>query len=161
MIENLAFITALVLGAVLLGSACYVYVKNQTFGLGGSCLSGLGVVLVGMSVWQSIDVSFDGNGIKAKLAQVESVAKRAESSASQAQAETRTNGQAVTQLQSTIDVILVQEKLKEAGLYKGASDGLMGAATKATLMRFQASKGLAPTGVVDAATKRALGIPSP
>jgi hypothetical protein len=161
MIENFVFLSALALGVMLLASVCYIYVKNQSFGLGGSCLSGMGVILVGMSVWKNINFSMDATGIKAQLEQVQSVAKSAEHAASKAQAEAQTSSQAVSQLQSRLDVMLVQEKLTEAGMYKGPPDGVLGAMTKSTLMRYQESKGLPPTGLIDEPTKRVMGISSP
>src|SRR5262245_11533691 len=98
--SNPAFVVALVLGSLMLACVCYVYVRHQTFGMGGSALSGLGVLLVGMSVWRTVDVSFDEKGVRAKLEQVETVAKRAESAASQAQTEVKRNTQVVGSLQS-------------------------------------------------------------
>ncbi|MGE8149668.1 peptidoglycan-binding domain-containing protein [Pseudomonas vancouverensis] len=156
---NPAFFVALVLGALMLASVCYVYVSRQTFGLGGACLSGLGVVLVGMSVWTTIDVTFDAKGVRAKLEQVETIAKRAESTASQAQVESRTTSQAVDQLGQAVEFSMLQDRLKAAGVYDGVSDGHFGPATKAALARLQQQKGLPATGELDEATRRILNLP--
>lgn len=158
---NPAFVVAMVLGALMLVSVCFVYVKHQTFGLGGTCLSGFGVILLGMSVWKTVDVSFDEKGVRAKLEQVESVAKRADTVAEQAHSEVRRTTQALNGLQSTVEITILQEKLKAAGLYKSPADGYLGPATKAALMRAQEAKGLPPTGKLDEATKQALDIKTP
>lgn len=159
MTNNPAFIVALVLGALMLASVCYVYVSRQAFGLGGACLSGFGVVLLGMSVWKTVDVSFNETGVRAKLEQIEAVANRAESTASQAQMETVATRQAVGQLGQTLEFAMLQEKLKAAGVYDGVSDGHFGPATKAALLRLQQEKGLPATGELDDATKRVLNLP--
>lgn len=161
MSTNPAFIVALVIGVTMLGAVCFVYVKHQTFGLGGTCLSGFGVILIGMSVWKTVDVSFDEKGIKAKLEQVESTAARAESSASKAQMEARQTSRTVAGLQSTVDVTLAQQKLKAEGLYQFSADGYLGPATQAALQTYQRSKGLAITGELDEATKQSLQIGTP
>ncbi len=157
---NPAFMVALVFGALMLGTVCYVYARHQTFGLGGTCLSGFGVVLLGMSVWQTIDISMDAKGIRARLDQVETVAKRAESSAAVAQAETRKTSQAVGELARTVEIASMQEKLKAAGVFGGASDGILGPATKAALARMQREQGLPETGQLDDATRRHLNLPT-
>ncbi|MEO8020375.1 peptidoglycan-binding domain-containing protein [Polaromonas sp.] len=161
MANNPAFIVALVLGALMLGCVCYVYVRHQAFGLGGACLSGFAVVLLGMSVWKTVDVAFDEKGVRAKLEQIESVAKRAESTASQAQVETRRTSQAIGKLERTVELALVQEKLKAAGVYSGPSDGYFGPASKAALARLQQQKGVPATGELDDATRRVLNLPKP
>lgn len=158
MSSNPAFTVALVLGSLMLACVCYVYVRHQVFGIGGSALSGLGVVLIGMSVWKTVDVAFDEKGVRAKLEQVETVAKRAESTAVQAQNESKTNRKIAESLQSTIETAFLQEKLKAVGLYSSPADGYMGPATRAALKRFQQSKGLAATGDLNQETKKLLDI---
>ncbi|WP_321917448.1 MULTISPECIES: peptidoglycan-binding domain-containing protein [Paraburkholderia] len=159
--SNPAFLIGLVLGALMIVAVVYVYVKHRSFGLGGSCMSLLGVVLVGMSVWKSVDVSIDGKGMSARLDQVETIAKRAENSASQAQDIAGKTAQNVAGLQSTVQTALLQEKLKATGLYSAPVDGHMGAATQSALRRFQEMKGLPTTGILDDATKRAFAPTDP
>ncbi|MFA5923966.1 MAG: hypothetical protein WC856_22200 [Methylococcaceae bacterium] len=67
---NPVFIIALVVGTAVLFSVIWVYVKNQSFGLGGSILSTLAVILIGMSVWKEMKFSVGKDGLKTQLAQV-------------------------------------------------------------------------------------------
>jgi peptidoglycan hydrolase-like protein with peptidoglycan-binding domain len=55
----------------------------------------------------------------------------------------------------------VQERLREAGLYRGAADGVWGPESQAALDRFQQGRGLAVTGSLNQATAQALGVPLP
>jgi peptidoglycan hydrolase-like protein with peptidoglycan-binding domain len=55
----------------------------------------------------------------------------------------------------------VQERLREAGLYRGAADGVWGPESQAALDRFQQGRGLAATGSLNQATAQALGIALP
>ncbi len=52
----------LVLGAVLLLAAVYVFVRHQKFGLGGGVLVAFGTVLLGLSLWQSVELSVGPEG---------------------------------------------------------------------------------------------------
>jgi peptidoglycan hydrolase-like protein with peptidoglycan-binding domain len=53
-----------------------------------------------------------------------------------------------------------QERLMSEGFDPGAVDGQLGAQTRQGLKNFQESKGLEPSGQLDAQTIAALGIPS-
>jgi hypothetical protein len=55
------------LGTLLLGSVCWTYMTKNLFGLGGAVLSTFGLILAGMSVWNTVDVSVTASGITAKL----------------------------------------------------------------------------------------------
>jgi curli biogenesis system outer membrane secretion channel CsgG len=57
----------------------------------------------------------------------------------------------------TMTVKQAQEKLNEKGFPVGAADGVMGPKTRTELIRFQHSRGLPATGVLDQATIAALG----
>jgi peptidoglycan hydrolase-like protein with peptidoglycan-binding domain len=55
----------------------------------------------------------------------------------------------------------VQERLRGAGAYMRAPDGVWGPESQAALDRFQAARGLAATGSLNLATAQALGIALP
>ncbi|EKA7416337.1 TPA: hypothetical protein ACQYF6_000119 [Vibrio parahaemolyticus] len=64
-------VIGLLVGAVMIASVCSVYYKHQRFGLGGSILSLLGTVLIGMSVWSKISINVEpGGGFSAELTQL-------------------------------------------------------------------------------------------
>ena len=59
-------------------------------------------------------------------------------------------------------VVTVQKALAAAGLQvRGGIDGSFGSGTTATIAEFQAARGLAPSGLLDVATARALGLVAP
>ncbi len=51
-----------------------------------------------------------------------------------------------------------QQRLRELGFYRGPVDGEFGRGSRAALSRFQHSRGLRPTGVLNESTMRALRI---
>ena len=55
----------------------------------------------------------------------------------------------------------VQERLREAGTYTGAADGVWGPGSQAALDRFQQARGMAVTGSMNLATAQALGVGLP
>jgi peptidoglycan hydrolase-like protein with peptidoglycan-binding domain len=55
----------------------------------------------------------------------------------------------------------VQERLREAGVYTGAPDGVWGSESQAALDRFQQARGLPVTGSINLATAQALGVGVP
>lgn len=52
----------------------------------------------------------------------------------------------------------VQERLREAGTYAGASDGVWGPESQMALDRFQQARGMPVTGSINLATAQALGV---
>ncbi|QDT46284.1 hypothetical protein Pan258_03020 [Symmachiella dynata] len=59
---------AVAIGTAMIAVACFVYITQREFGLGGAALTLLGVVLVGSSIWKNIDISIGKEGaITAKL----------------------------------------------------------------------------------------------
>jgi len=55
-----------------------------------------------------------------------------------------------------LDVLVLQEFLTARGFDPGAADGIFGPRTAAALLRFQRDQGLAQSGVLDTATRRAV-----
>ncbi|NMJ44251.1 peptidoglycan-binding protein [Roseomonas sp. JC162] len=55
----------------------------------------------------------------------------------------------------------VQERLREAGVYMGAADGVWGPESQAALDRFQQARGMPVTGSINIATAQALGVGMP
>src|SRR5271165_531633 len=58
---------------------------------------------------------------------------------------------------STDDVRALQARLREAGFYRGAIDGVWGASSQNALLQLQQARGLPVTGRIDAASVQALG----
>jgi peptidoglycan hydrolase-like protein with peptidoglycan-binding domain len=56
---------------------------------------------------------------------------------------------------------VVQERLREAGTYTGATDGVWGPESQMALDRFQQARGMVVTGSMNLATAQALGIGVP
>ena len=50
------------LGAICLLAAVYNYIKHQSFGTGGIFLVVFGTILLGFSIWQSVEVTIDPDG---------------------------------------------------------------------------------------------------
>jgi Skp family chaperone for outer membrane proteins len=87
MMTLIALILGLIIGTMMIFASVYVFLKYRIFSLGGSVLTVLGAVLLGMSIWQSIEVSVGPEGgftakfsqdlgaataeIKGKIAQIE------------------------------------------------------------------------------------------
>jgi hypothetical protein len=71
-----ALILGLVFGSLMLCSSLFVYIKHKTFGLGGAVLTVFGVILLGLSIWKTVEVSVKLEGeIEAKF---EALEKRVE-----------------------------------------------------------------------------------
>jgi hypothetical protein len=51
-----AILLGAILGCVAIGAACIVWVRKMAFGYGGSALCVTGLVLLGLSVWQSVNL---------------------------------------------------------------------------------------------------------
>jgi hypothetical protein len=54
-------------GSAAISTACWVWLKKQIFAYGGSALCGAGVVLLGLSIWHSVDFGVTSNGLTLKL----------------------------------------------------------------------------------------------
>jgi hypothetical protein len=65
--QSWAYAVGMVMGSVAVVSASYVWVKHQRFGVGGTFLSFVGVVLVGLSVWSRARVEISEGGLLAEF----------------------------------------------------------------------------------------------
>jgi hypothetical protein len=73
-----ALTVGLVLGTLALFGVCYAWLRNQTFGVGGAGMSVVGTALLGLSLWQSLEVSMSDKGVSLKAALItEQLTKRA------------------------------------------------------------------------------------
>jgi peptidoglycan hydrolase-like protein with peptidoglycan-binding domain len=64
----------------------------------------------------------------------------------------------VAAAQDLAQIRQAQQQLKNAGFDPGPMDGMLGLQTKAALRQYQAAHGLPETGVLDEATRKALGL---
>jgi hypothetical protein len=65
--QVLAVVAGVVFGSAAISTACWVWLKKQIFAYGGSALCGAGVVLLGLSIWHSVDFGVTSNGMTLKL----------------------------------------------------------------------------------------------
>ena len=59
------------LGTALLLSVAWVWMRKQIFGLNGVGVSAFGVVLVGLTLWQSVQISYSAEGVELQLTRLE------------------------------------------------------------------------------------------
>jgi hypothetical protein len=62
MIIQVTLIMGLILGTICLLAAVHNFVRHQSFGLGGVVLVAFGAMLLGLSIWQSVELSIDTEG---------------------------------------------------------------------------------------------------
>jgi hypothetical protein len=63
----LAVLAGVLFGSAAISTACWVWLQKQIFAFGGSALCGAGVVLLGLSIWHSVEVGVSGGGLSLKL----------------------------------------------------------------------------------------------
>jgi hypothetical protein len=63
--------TGIVFGAAAISSVSWVWLRRQIFAYGGSALSVTGIILIGLSIYKTVDVRAAPDGIGIKLAEVE------------------------------------------------------------------------------------------
>lgn len=134
MLETPVLCVSLAFGALSLGAAVWVYIKHQYFGFGGSILSMVGIILLGMSVWKSIDIQA-GENYRVRLLKAEKDIKKAE--------------QEINDLNNFKTALFAQAQFKELNLYKGPLDGTYNANFKNAVTNYQAKHGFQPTGIID------------
>ena len=126
---DIVTVIGLFVGVMMITTVCAVFLRNQTFGVGGSALSMLGTILIGMSVWGNISVSVGADGgITAELTQIR-----------QKVSEISTHNQKIDQSVSEIRVEVKQTR-----------DNIRSLQTD--IANFQASSDLAPDGIFGPAT---------
>jgi hypothetical protein len=62
-----AVMAGVVFGSAAISSACWVWLRKQIFAYGGSARCGAGVVLLGLSIWHSVEFGVTGSGLTLKL----------------------------------------------------------------------------------------------
>ena len=78
MILQATLITGIIVGVICLLAAVHNHIKYQNFGLGGAVLVAFGSMLLGLSVWQSVELSIDSEGrITAKYKQQQDIGAEA------------------------------------------------------------------------------------
>src|SRR4051794_8273125 len=63
----IAVLAGVVFGSAAISSACWVWVQRQIFAYGGSALCGSGVILLGLSIWHSVELGISGTGMTLKM----------------------------------------------------------------------------------------------
>lgn len=170
--ESYAYIVALIMGTVMLLSVCYVYIQHQVLQFGGIVMSFFAFLLVGMSVWKTINFAIDESGIQASLAQAIERAEAAQADAETARSAAELAKQEVvkvqmaateatkltTSLQAALDTIKVQDALRVKGYYDGPLDGVLTAKTAASLRQFQSRNNLSTTATINPETLQRLQV---
>ena len=122
--DHIVTIAGLAVGALMVCTVCAVYFRMQVFGLGGSVLSLLGAVLIGMSVWSNVSLSVGADGtITAQLSQIQD-------KVAQVSSENQQIGRSVADVRN--DIESTNESIGEL---------------REQLAAFQSSVGLAPDGI--------------
>jgi hypothetical protein len=69
--ETWTYVIGLIIGSVAVLAVIFVYVKDRTFGTGGTALSLVGVILLGLSIWSDIQISVNKEGVDARFETIE------------------------------------------------------------------------------------------
>jgi hypothetical protein len=101
-----AIVAGIVFGSWALSSVIWVWTKKQIYAYGGSALSVVGVILMGLSIYKTVDVKAAPDGIGIKLAEIEKAVKNqgdAQQAAQQKLAQLPSDlGQKITALDQTV-----------------------------------------------------------
>jgi hypothetical protein len=76
-----AIFAGVLFGSAAISSACWVWIKRQLFAYGGSALCFSGVILIGLSIWQSVEFGITEKGMTFKA---QALLEQANQSATQA-----------------------------------------------------------------------------
>lgn len=90
-----------IIGSAAILAAIFIWLRKQVFAYGGSALCVSGMVLIGLSIWQTVDVAVGPNGLDFKAA--EAIVQSAADAATKANAVAQTTQAAVTQSSSLAD----------------------------------------------------------
>jgi hypothetical protein len=63
----IALVVGILLGTLFLGAVLWIYIRDKKIGWGGIFLCLIGVILLGLSLWGTIEISISASGIKAKF----------------------------------------------------------------------------------------------
>jgi hypothetical protein len=109
-----AIFAGVVFGSVAISSASFVWVRKQVFGYGGSALCMAGVVLLGLSIWHSVEFGVTGNGLSFKAAKdiVASAANSADEAAKAAEQAAK----------ASVGPLANSDPVKKAQLLKASDD---------------------------------------
>lgn len=67
-ISAAAMVVGLLLGSAQILVVSYMWLETQTFGFAGASFSVVGVVLIGLSLWQHVGISLGSKGVSAEFA---------------------------------------------------------------------------------------------
>jgi len=81
-----AVVVGIAAGAAAVGIACIVWARKQVFGLGGSTLCMAGVVLLGLSIWSSVELDVGPVRFIGILNQLNAAVERSDQASKSAQA---------------------------------------------------------------------------
>ena len=86
LVQVVAGYAGIVVGVSCIFAAILVWWRRQTFGFGGAVLCGVGVVLIGLSVWQTVEFEADKEKLSFKGAKqtIENAGEDANASAKRA-----------------------------------------------------------------------------
>ena len=62
-----AIFAGVIFGSAAISSACWVWLRKQIFAYGGSALCGSGVILLGLSIWHSVEFGISGTSLTLKM----------------------------------------------------------------------------------------------
>ena len=68
---TIVVLVGLVFGGLQITTACYVWIKHRKFGPGGIFLTIFGCILIGLSIWRSIQVDIGPKGTKVSITRSE------------------------------------------------------------------------------------------
>ena len=116
MIVQATLVMGIILGTICLLAAVFNFVRHQSFGLGGVVLVAFGAMLLGLSIWQSIELSIDADGsITAKYKQdIGSEAAERNSQLQKLRLQVKENQEDIERIRSATSIASVSASEKQA-----------------------------------------------